>query len=46
MERKTRTTRPRRKAQAGREGGTIPGPRAGKETGDRRQATRTQLALW
>lgn len=45
-DRKTRTTRPRRKAQAGRAGGTIPGPRAGKETGDRRQVTRTQLALW
>ncbi|MFJ9967899.1 IS607 family element RNA-guided endonuclease TnpB, partial [Streptomyces avermitilis] len=45
-DRKTRTTRPRRKAQAGRAGGTIPSPRAGKETGDRQQATRTQLALW
>lgn len=45
-DRKTRTTRPRRKAQAGRAGGTIPSPWAGKETGDRRQATRTQLALW
>ncbi|WP_326811821.1 IS607 family element RNA-guided endonuclease TnpB [Streptomyces scopuliridis] len=45
-DRKTRTTRPRRKAQAGRAGGTIHSPRAGKETGDRQQATRTQLALW
>ncbi|NEC86431.1 IS607 family element RNA-guided endonuclease TnpB [Streptomyces sp. SID12501] len=45
-DRKTRTTRPSRKAQAGRAGGTIPSPRAGKETGDRQQATRTQLALW
>ena len=45
-DRKTRTTRPDRKAGAGRAGGTIPGPRAGTETGDRQQDTRTQLALW
>ncbi|WP_326722607.1 MULTISPECIES: IS607 family element RNA-guided endonuclease TnpB [unclassified Streptomyces] len=45
-DRKTRTTRPRRKAQAGRAGGAIPSPRAGKETGDRQQATRAQLTLW
>ncbi|MFE2499337.1 IS607 family element RNA-guided endonuclease TnpB [Streptomyces scopuliridis] len=45
-DRKTRITRPRRKAGTGRAGGAIPGPRAGKETGDRQQATRTQLALW
>lgn len=45
-DRKTRTTRPRRKAQAGRAGGVIPSPRAGKETGDRQQATRAQLTLW
>lgn len=45
-DRKTRTTRPRRKAGTGRAGGTIPSPRAGKETGDRQQATSAQLALW
>ncbi|WP_405810455.1 IS607 family element RNA-guided endonuclease TnpB [Streptomyces sp. NBC_01520] len=46
-DRKTRTTRPSRTtAQAGRAGGTIPSPRAGTETGDRQQDTRTQLALW
>ncbi|NED79315.1 IS200/IS605 family element transposase accessory protein TnpB, partial [Streptomyces sp. SID11233] len=45
-DRKTRTTRPRLTARAGRAGGTIPSPRAGTETGDRRQDTRTQLALW
>ncbi|MFF2407626.1 IS607 family element RNA-guided endonuclease TnpB [Streptomyces sp. NPDC058092] len=45
-DRKTRSTRPRRKAGTGRAGGTIPSPRAGKETGDRQQATRAQLALW
>ncbi|MFZ3493708.1 IS607 family element RNA-guided endonuclease TnpB [Streptomyces sp. 5.8] len=45
-DRKTRTTRPRRKAGPGRAGGTIPNPRAGKETGDRQQATRMQLTLW
>ncbi|MEU2246109.1 IS607 family element RNA-guided endonuclease TnpB [Streptomyces sp. NPDC019224] len=33
-------------AGTGRAGGTIPGPRAGTETGDRQQDTRTQLALW
>ncbi|MFI1421195.1 IS607 family element RNA-guided endonuclease TnpB [Streptomyces sp. NPDC020731] len=43
---KTRSTRPRRKAGTGRAGGTIPGPRAGKETGDRQQVTRAQLPLW
>ncbi|MGW8884697.1 IS607 family element RNA-guided endonuclease TnpB [Streptomyces sp. NPDC055749] len=43
---KTRTTSPRRKAQAERAGGTIPSLRAGKETGDRQQDTRAQLALW
>ncbi|WP_274559749.1 IS607 family element RNA-guided endonuclease TnpB [Streptomyces spiramyceticus] len=45
-DRKTRTTRPRRKAGTGRAGGAIPSPRAGKETGDRQQATRVQLGLW
>ncbi|MFI6861281.1 IS607 family element RNA-guided endonuclease TnpB [Streptomyces sp. NPDC050421] len=45
-DRKTRTTRPRPTACAGRAGGTIPSPRAGTETGDRQQDTRTQLALW
>jgi len=45
-DRKTRATRPRRKAQAGRAGGVIPSPRAGKETGDRQQDTGAQLALW
>ncbi|NED88259.1 IS200/IS605 family element transposase accessory protein TnpB [Streptomyces sp. SID11233] len=45
-DRKTRTTRPRLTARAGRAGGTIPSPRAGTETGDRQQDTRTQLALW
>ncbi len=45
-DRKTRTTGPRRKAGTGRAGGTIPSPRAGKETGDRQQATNAQLALW
>ncbi|MHA5053029.1 IS607 family element RNA-guided endonuclease TnpB [Streptomyces sp. SD15] len=44
-DRKTRTTRPRRKAGTGRAGGTIPSPRAGKETGDRQQDTSAQLAL-
>nr|WTB28737.1 transposase [Streptomyces sp. NBC_00830] len=44
-DRKTRTTRPRRKAGTGRAGGTIPSPRAGKETGDRQQDTGAQLAL-
>ncbi|MFF3892754.1 RNA-guided endonuclease TnpB family protein [Streptomyces sp. NPDC001812] len=43
---KTRSTRPRRKAGTGRAGGRIPGPRAGKETGDRQQAARAQLPLW
>ncbi|MEU6012837.1 IS607 family element RNA-guided endonuclease TnpB [Streptomyces sp. NPDC047515] len=43
---KTRSTRPRRKAGTGRAGGTTPSPRAGKETGDRQQATRAQLAPW
>lgn len=46
VDRKTRTTRPRHLARAGRAGGTIPSPRAGTETGDRQQDTRTQLALW
>ncbi|MFI6948553.1 IS607 family element RNA-guided endonuclease TnpB [Streptomyces sp. NPDC050422] len=45
-DRKTRATRPRPTACAGRAGGTIPSPRAGTETGDRQQDTRTQLALW
>ncbi|MCX4785859.1 IS607 family element RNA-guided endonuclease TnpB [Streptomyces sp. NBC_01221] len=45
-DRKTRSTRPRRKAGTGRAGGTIPSPRAGKETGDRQQVTRAQLTLW
>ncbi|MGW0933925.1 IS607 family element RNA-guided endonuclease TnpB [Streptomyces sp. NPDC002666] len=45
-DRKTRTTRPRQLARAGRAGGTIPSPRAGTETGDRQQDTRMQLALW
>jgi putative transposase len=45
-DRKTRTTRPRRKAGTGRAGGAIPSPRAGKETGDRQQDTGAQLALW
>lgn len=45
-DRKTRTTRPRLTARAGRAGGTIPSPRAGTETGDRQQDTRTQLGLW
>lgn len=45
-DRKTRTTRPRLAARAGRAGGTIPSPRARTETGDRQQDTRTQLALW
>lgn len=45
-DRKTRTTLPRRKAGTGRAGGTIPSPRAGKETGDRQQAYSAQLALW
>ncbi|WP_406395477.1 IS607 family element RNA-guided endonuclease TnpB [Streptomyces sp. NBC_00887] len=45
-DRKTRITRPRRKAGTGRAGGTIPGPRAGTETGDRQQDTKMQLALW
>ncbi|MCJ1678188.1 IS607 family element RNA-guided endonuclease TnpB [Streptomyces sp. APSN-46.1] len=45
-DRKTRTTRPRRKAGPGRAGGAIPSPRAGKETGDRQQDTGAQLALW
>ncbi|WP_406468794.1 IS607 family element RNA-guided endonuclease TnpB [Streptomyces sp. NBC_01594] len=44
-DRKTRTTRPRRKAGTGRAGGAIPSPRAGKETGDRQQDTGAQLAL-
>nr|WTB35512.1 IS607 family element RNA-guided endonuclease TnpB [Streptomyces sp. NBC_00830] len=44
-DRKTRTTRPRRKAGTERAGGTIPSPRAGKETGDRQQDTRAQPAL-
>ncbi|MEU6521852.1 IS607 family element RNA-guided endonuclease TnpB [Streptomyces sp. NPDC046924] len=44
-DRKTRTTRPRRKAGTGRAGGTIPGPRTGTETGDRQQDTGAQLAL-
>ncbi|WP_406468386.1 IS607 family element RNA-guided endonuclease TnpB [Streptomyces sp. NBC_01594] len=44
-DRKTRTTRPRRKAGTGRAGGTIPSPRAGKETGDRQQDTGAQPAL-
>lgn len=44
--RKTRTTRPRRKAGPGRAGGAIPSPRAGKETGDRQQDASAQLALW
>ncbi|WP_251072885.1 IS607 family element RNA-guided endonuclease TnpB [Streptomyces sp. ISL-43] len=43
-DRKTRTTRPRRKAGTGRAGGEIPSPRAGKETGDRQQDTGAQLA--
>ncbi|WP_406467545.1 hypothetical protein [Streptomyces sp. NBC_01594] len=41
-DRKTRATRPRRKAGTGRTGGTIPSPRAGKETGDRQQDTGAQ----
>ncbi|MFD3310683.1 IS607 family element RNA-guided endonuclease TnpB [Streptomyces sp. NPDC058656] len=45
-DRKTRATRPRRKAGTGRAGGTIPSPRAGKETGDRQQATSAELTLW
>ncbi|NED86703.1 IS200/IS605 family element transposase accessory protein TnpB [Streptomyces sp. SID11233] len=45
-DRKTRTTLPRHPADKGRAGGIIPSPRAGTETGDRRQDTRTQLALW
>ncbi|MFI6897669.1 IS607 family element RNA-guided endonuclease TnpB [Streptomyces sp. NPDC050256] len=45
-DRKTRITRPRHLAGTGRAGGTIPGPRAGTETGDRQQDARTQLALW
>ncbi|MFD8215449.1 IS607 family element RNA-guided endonuclease TnpB [Streptomyces sp. NPDC059697] len=45
-DRKTRSTRPRRKAGTGRAGGTIPSPRAEKETGDRQQATSAQHALW
>ncbi|MFJ8307429.1 MULTISPECIES: IS607 family element RNA-guided endonuclease TnpB [unclassified Streptomyces] len=45
-DRKTRATRPRRKAGTGRAGGAIPSPRAGKETGDRQQDTGAQLALW
>jgi putative transposase len=46
--RKTRTTRPRRKAGTGRAGGaTLPRPRAGeKEAGDRHQDTGAQLAFW
>lgn len=44
-DRKTRVTRPRRKAGTGRAGGAIPSPRAGKETGDRQQDTGAQLAL-
>ncbi|MFE7244135.1 RNA-guided endonuclease TnpB family protein [Streptomyces sp. NPDC057580] len=43
-DRKTRVTRPRRKAGTGRAGGAIPSPRAGKETGDRQQDTGAQLA--
>lgn len=43
-DRKTRTTCPDRTVGAGRAGGTI--PRAGTETGDRQQDTKTQLALW
>ncbi|MFF2408402.1 zinc ribbon domain-containing protein [Streptomyces sp. NPDC058092] len=45
-DRKTRSTRPRHKAGTGRAGAAIPSPRAGKETGDRQQATRTQLTPW
>ncbi|MFE4958156.1 IS607 family element RNA-guided endonuclease TnpB [Streptomyces sp. NPDC056653] len=45
-DRKTRATLPGRTAGKGRAGGTIPSPRAGTESGDRRQDTRTQLALW
>ncbi|MFI6118788.1 IS607 family element RNA-guided endonuclease TnpB [Streptomyces sp. NPDC051064] len=45
-DRKTRTTLPRLTAREGRAGGTIPSLRAGTETGDRQQDTRTQLALW
>ncbi|MEU0070717.1 IS607 family element RNA-guided endonuclease TnpB [Streptomyces sp. NPDC006332] len=44
-DRKTRATRPRRKAGTGRAGGAIPSPRAGKETGDRQQNTGAQPAL-
>jgi putative transposase len=44
-DRKTRTTRPGRKAGAGRAGGTTPAP-GGKETRDRRQDTTKQLPLW
>ncbi|WP_405936048.1 IS607 family element RNA-guided endonuclease TnpB [Streptomyces sp. NBC_00726] len=45
-DRKTRAILPGLPAGKGRAGGTIPSPRAGTEAGDRRQDTRTQLALW
>ncbi|MET8331667.1 IS607 family element RNA-guided endonuclease TnpB [Streptomyces sp. NPDC005181] len=44
-DRKTRTTRPRREAGTVRAGGTIPSPRAGKETGDRQQDPGAQPAF-
>ncbi|MFD0212239.1 IS607 family element RNA-guided endonuclease TnpB [Streptomyces hirsutus] len=44
-DRKTRGTRPRREAGAGRAGGAIPGPRARAETGDRQQDTGAQFVL-
>ncbi|MEV7028302.1 RNA-guided endonuclease TnpB family protein [Kitasatospora sp. NPDC093558] len=44
---KTRTTRTRRKASAGRAGGeTLPRQRGEEETRDRTQDTEAQLALW
>ncbi|MFI9362487.1 IS607 family element RNA-guided endonuclease TnpB [Kitasatospora sp. NPDC053057] len=45
-DRKTRTTRPGRKAGPGRAGGATPPHQRQKETGDRHQDTAAQLALW